>query len=163
MWKFPSQGLSLLHSSDNTASLITRPAGNSKCCFMLHWFQTLYFTYLLLGGESKFFKNSNWLGVPAVTQWVKNLTAAAQVTAEVRVWSLVQCSGIRIQHCCSWSVGCSHSLDSFPGLGTSLCCRFCHKITKKPTKIVTGPLGGREEQAPRMLILRDPGPPSGLL
>ena len=38
-------------------------------------------------------------GVPAVVQWVKNLTAAAQVTAEVWVLSPAWCSGLRIQHC----------------------------------------------------------------
>ena len=32
-------------------------------------------------------------GVPAVAQWVKNLTAAVQVTAEVWVWSPARCSG----------------------------------------------------------------------
>ena len=33
--------------------------------------------------------------VPTVVQWVKNLTVAAQVTAEVWVQSLTQCSGLK--------------------------------------------------------------------
>ena len=35
------------------------------------------------------------IGVPAVVQWVKNLTAAAWVTAEVPVPSLAQHSGFK--------------------------------------------------------------------
>ena len=35
------------------------------------------------------------MGVPTVVQWVKNLTAAAQVTAEVRVRPLAQCNGLK--------------------------------------------------------------------
>ena len=34
-------------------------------------------------------------GVPTMAQWVKNLTAAAQVTAEVWVCSLAQSSGLK--------------------------------------------------------------------
>ena len=30
-----------------------------------------------------------------MVQWVKNPTAVAQVTAEVRVWSSVRCSGLK--------------------------------------------------------------------
>ena len=48
------------------------------------------------------------IGVPAVVQWVKNLTAAAGVTAEAWVQSPDQC-------CCSCGT------DSIPGLGTSMC------------------------------------------
>ena len=39
------------------------------------------------------FQKQLW-GVPAVVQWVKNLTAVAQVAAEVRVPSLAQHSGL---------------------------------------------------------------------
>ena len=35
------------------------------------------------------------LGVPAVAQWVKNLTAAVCVAAEVQIPSLVHCSGLQ--------------------------------------------------------------------
>ena len=35
------------------------------------------------------------LGVPAMAHWVKNLTAVAWVTAEVRVQSLARCSGLK--------------------------------------------------------------------
>ena len=38
------------------------------------------------------------LGVPTVAQWVKNLTAGAQVTMEAWVQSLAQCNGIRCCH-----------------------------------------------------------------
>ena len=34
-------------------------------------------------------------GVPAVAQWVKNLTTVARVTAEAQVQSLAQHSGLR--------------------------------------------------------------------
>ena len=35
------------------------------------------------------------LGIPTVAQWIKHLTAAAQVAAEVRVQSLVWHSGLK--------------------------------------------------------------------
>lgn len=38
---------------------------------------------------------SRSLGVPAVTQWVKNLTAAAQVAVEARVQSPAQRSELK--------------------------------------------------------------------
>ena len=34
-------------------------------------------------------------GVPDVAQWVKNLTAVVQVTAEVQVWSLAFLGGLK--------------------------------------------------------------------
>ena len=34
-------------------------------------------------------------GVPAVAQWVKNLTSVPQVTVEVWVGSLAQCGGLK--------------------------------------------------------------------
>ena len=46
------------------------------------------------------------IGVPAVVQWVKYLTAAAQVAAEMWLWSLAQHNGLRI-----WC-HCSCGLDS---------------------------------------------------
>ena len=52
-----------------------------------------------------------------MAQWVKNPTAAAQVTAEARVRSPAQGSGLRIQHCHSCGVGrsCgSHSISLWP-------------------------------------------------
>ena len=39
--------------------------------------------------------NSGYLGVLAVVQWAKNLTAVARVTVEVQVQSLAQCSGFK--------------------------------------------------------------------
>ena len=35
------------------------------------------------------------MGVPAVVQWVENLTAVSQVTAEAHVHSLAQTSGLK--------------------------------------------------------------------
>ena len=35
------------------------------------------------------------LGVHTVAQWIKNLTAAAQVAVEAQVTSLAQCSGLK--------------------------------------------------------------------
>ena len=58
-------------------------------------------------------------GVPAVAQWVKNLTAAAQVAVETQIVFLPWCSGLRIQACHSCSIGHSYSLASIPGPGTS--------------------------------------------
>ena len=64
-------------------------------------------------------------GVPAVAEWVKNPTAGAQVTADAWVWLLAWCGGLRIL---SWGIGSSCGLDSFPGLGTSICPRYGHKV-----------------------------------
>ena len=56
-----------------------------------------------------------------MVQWVKNLTAAAQVTVEAQVQSPARCSGLKIQCCCSCGVDCSCSSDSVPSLGISIC------------------------------------------
>jgi len=58
-----------------------------------------------------------WGGVPAVVQQVKNLA----VSVVTWVQSLAQWSGLRILHCCTYSIGHSCSLDSNPGPGTSIC------------------------------------------
>ena len=50
------------------------------------------------------------VGVPSVVEWVKNLTAAAQVTAEVQAWSSAQYSGLK-----GSGVGFSCDSDSTPG------------------------------------------------
>ena len=70
-------------------------------------------------------------GVPTVALWVKNLTTVARVTRQVQVWSLAWCSGLRTQRCHSCSVGCRCGSDSIPGLGTSICFRYSHKIKKE--------------------------------
>ena len=59
-------------------------------------------------------------GVPAVAQWVKNLTAVAWATAEVQVPSLAHHGEARIQYCCG--VGRSCISDSIPHLGTPIGC-----------------------------------------
>ena len=56
-----------------------------------------------------------------MAEWVKMLTAAAQVTSEVQPPSPAQFSGLRIWHCHSCGVGCNCSSDSIPGLGLSMC------------------------------------------
>ena len=60
--------------------------------------------------------------VPAMGQWIKNLTAAAQVPAEARVQSPAWHSGLKdsalLQLWYRWQLW----LDSVPGLGTSICC-----------------------------------------
>ena len=56
------------------------------------------------------------------------------VSVEVRVQSLAWHSRLRIQHCHSCGVGRSSSLDSVPGLGTSICYRGGQKRKKKKCK-----------------------------
>ena len=45
--------------------------------------------------KTKLSSRSLQSGVPAMTQWVKNLTTAARVTVEVQVQSLDQLSGLK--------------------------------------------------------------------
>ena len=80
------------------------------------------------------------MGVPAVAQWVKNLIAAVPAVAQQHqqcLWSTgtqVQSpawpSRLRIQCCCSCSLGCICSSDLIPGPGTSI----CHGMAKKEKK-----------------------------
>ena len=65
-------------------------------------------------------------GVPAVVCEVKNPTAVAQVSAEVRVEFPAQHSGLKDRCCCGCSIVCRYGLDSSPGLGTSICCGCSH-------------------------------------
>ena len=58
------------------------------------------------------------LRVPAMVQWVKNLTAVTWVVAEVWVQSLIQFSELKDWYCRTCG---SHSI---PGLGTSICRRM---------------------------------------
>ena len=59
-------------------------------------------------------------GVPAVTQWVKNPTAVAQAAEEAWVRSLAWCGGLKDLALPQLRYNCC-SLDSVPGLGTSIC------------------------------------------
>ena len=52
---------------------------------------------------------------------MKNLTTAAWVAVEVRVQSLAQHSGLKVQHCHHCGLGLSCGLDSILGPGTSIC------------------------------------------
>ena len=65
-------------------------------------------------------------GVPAVMQWVNNLTAAAPVTVEALVQSLAPCSGLKDPVLLQLGVGHSGSSDLIPRLQTSICCRYGH-------------------------------------
>ena len=61
-----------------------------------------------------------------MAQWVKDLTAVAQIAAEAWVQSLAWCSGCWCCHSCG--VGHSCSSVSTSGLGISICCGFGQKI-----------------------------------
>ena len=56
-----------------------------------------------------------------MVQWVKNLTAAAQVALEVQVHSLAQGSGFKDLALLQLRVICNCGLDSVLGPGTSVC------------------------------------------
>ena len=70
-------------------------------------------------------KRANSLGVPAVVQWAKNLTAVAQAAAEAQFNPQPSPVSERIK------VGCSRSWDSIPGQGTSICHKCSYNIKKK--------------------------------
>ena len=67
-----------------------------------------------------------FMGVSPMAQWVKNLTAVAQVAGEAQVGSPAGCSGLKEPLCCSRGAGHSYSLDLIPGPGTSTCHRYSH-------------------------------------
>ena len=52
-----------------------------------------------------------------MVQWVKNMTAAGQVVAELQVQSPAQSSGLTIWRCQSCSIGHDSGSDSVLGLG----------------------------------------------
>ena len=56
-----------------------------------------------------------------MAQWVKNLTAVAQVTVEVWIRSPAQCSRLKDLACHRCGISCSYGLDSVPGPGISMC------------------------------------------
>ena len=80
----------------------------------------------------KFYANRNEkkarAGAHAVAQWVKNLTAAAQVTAEVWVQSLAQCNGLKDLALSELQYRSQLGSDSVPSLETSICHKSSHKI-----------------------------------
>ena len=54
-----------------------------------------------------------WCGATAVVQWCwRHFWSTG-----IQVWSPTLCSGLRIQHCHSCSVGCNSGLDQIPGPG----------------------------------------------
>ena len=81
--------------------------------------------------QTKRSKIQTLIGVPAMEQWVKNLSAVAEVTVEVQVWSLALSSGLKDPTVPQPQLGCSSSLDSVLGLGTSICRKCSHKKKKK--------------------------------
>ena len=75
--------------------------------------------------------------VPAMAQWVRNQTAAAQVPAELpeeQVWSPAWCSGLEIWHCHGCAVSCCCRSDSIPGPGSSISQEFSQKKKKRRAK-----------------------------
>ena len=76
-------------------------------------------------------------GVPAVVQWVKNLTAAAPVTAEMRVLSLALCSRLKDLALLWLRHRLQLWLGSNPWPGKSTCCKhgLKNKLIKKEGKL----------------------------
>ena len=98
---------------------------NEALVQFLLWRLKSHIKHLHATGENKQ-KQKNLWGVPTVVHWVKNLTAAAQVTAEVWIPSSARPSGLRIQRCYNCVIGCSCGLDLIPDLGTSICQGYGH-------------------------------------
>lgn len=73
--------------------------------------------------------NFSCLGVSAVAQWIKNLTAAAEVAVEAWVPSLARCKGLKdqLQH---KQVAATALSQSISGPGTSIC-HTAIKLKKK--------------------------------
>ena len=75
---------------------------------------------------------TNETGVPAVVQWVKNLTAAAQVAVEAQIWSLACRSGLKdaallpLQHKSQLQL----KINPYPNPGSSLCLWYKYKVKK---------------------------------
>ena len=67
----------------------------------------------------------NDLGISAVAQWVQNPTAVAQVTAEMWVQYLAQCTVLKDPALCSCG------MDSIPSQGTSICHGYGNKLKNK--------------------------------
>ena len=72
--------------------------------------------------------------VAAVVQWV-NPTIVSWVTAEAKIRSPNQCSGLRIWHCHSWGVGRSCGSDSVPSPGNFHMLRVQAKKKKRKMKL----------------------------
>jgi len=73
------------------------------------------------------------LGVPAVAQWVKNLTAAVWVAAEVWAQSLAQGRGLKDLLLSQLQRRLQLQLRFNPWRGISMCQENCHKQTNKQT------------------------------
>ena len=69
-----------------------------------------------------------------MVQWTKNLTAEARVPVEVKIRSLTQHKWVK-----GSGVGSTYSLDSIPGLGTSICHGCSHKKKFIEVKKYPGP------------------------
>ena len=66
-------------------------------------------------GAGKDILNPDWSpGIPSMVQWDRLHLSYTRS----QVWSLIQHSGLRIQHCHSCSTGLNSSSDHIPGLGT---------------------------------------------
>ena len=70
-------------------------------------------------------------GVPAVAQWVKNLTEVAWVTVEVQVLSPAQCSELKDLALLQLWHWLQQRLRFSPWPGNSICCACGYKKKKK--------------------------------
>ena len=66
-----------------------------------------------------------------MVQWVKNPATAAWIAVEVRVQSLSRCSGLKDPALPQLWFRSYLWLRSVPGLGTSICHGYGHKIKKQ--------------------------------
>ena len=83
------------------------------------------------------------LGVPTVALWASDPACLCGGLVPS------QHSGLRIWRCCNYGIGGSCSLDSIPGLGTSMCLKYSRKRKGKK----------RKKSLPRHRQLTPPGPP----
>ena len=112
-------------------SAIAIKTGCACVCMCTRACVYMYKCVYTIQDNPKIMEKSNWskiinAGVPTMVQWVKNLTAVAQVALEVWVWSPAQHSGLKIWHHCGCGIDCSCGSDSFPGPGTSIYCGCGH-------------------------------------
>lgn len=81
-----------------------------------------------------------YLVVPALVQYIKNLTTVSQVAAEAQNWSLAWYIGLKDQFCHSCSVGCCCSSDSIPGLRMYMCLKYDRLKKKKNVHLLIAPM-----------------------
>lgn len=95
------------------------------------------------------------LGVPAEVQWVKNLTAMAQASAETWVQSPAWCGGLKDPALPRHGTGHSWGSESVPGLGTNICHRWGHKKKKKKVHHKKAGVSGAGPKGDSQLVLQE--------